>query len=106
MSRRPRDGTQPLVPRGIPKPQLRHEVLPFVLDLPPRRMQPAGELRTADLAGIELVSACDRLPMHTAQIFRDRGERPIAAPEALELRVMCVAARAAGEHRLREQRLA
>src|SRR5690606_20613253 len=57
----------------------------------------------ADAAPVEAVAAGIGLVRHAAQIAADRGRRVGGGAEPLQLRMVRVAARRPGEHRLREQ---
>src|SRR5690349_19162832 len=89
--------------RRVPRAQLGLEVLPLVPQLSVRELDRAGDTDARQLRFIEPVAAAPPLGCNFAQVQRDQ---PRLASEALQLRMTRVAARAAGEHRLREQTLA
>ena len=110
MTARPPRRTDPFQPSRIAHRELRLEVLPFVRELAAgrgdRRDAFCGTADARDPRAVEAVSAAVGLVLDRAEVARDRGTRPLRAPEARELRMMAVAHRPPGEHRLGEERLA
>lgn len=86
-------------------PQLAPRVAPLEAELAGGLGDAAAPGGPADAPPVEAQSARERLVAHGAQISRDAGARRGLAQEAHELRMCAVAARAPGEHRLREQGL-
>ena len=79
---------------------------PLVSQLAARGAQHDAPPAYADPGAAERVAAGRGLLEHGVQVGIDGRERPAVRAEPLELRVVAVAARAAPQHRARQQRLA
>lgn len=106
MAFRPGRGLPDLMGRRAAQRQLVAQVLPFEFELAARHRDAADRRRRAELAAVEAVAARQRFGMHRRQVRVDRGQRLGVFTEALQLRVVLVAARLAAQHRTRQQGLA
>src|SRR5690554_7940028 len=87
---------------GAPYGQLAQKVPPLVVELPGRDRNLGHVTLAEDLRRREGVAAGIRLVRDAAQVRARRCQRVSGRPEALQLRVIAVAARGAFDDRLRE----
>src|SRR5690349_9618173 len=91
---------------GAARTQLGEEVGALVPELSFGGRDPDARPRSRDLRAIERITAPLGLLQHRVEISVDGGARRGVRTEALELRMVPIAARASAKHRLREQPLA
>src|ERR1041385_3948234 len=91
------------VRRRVTRAQLRLQVLPLVAQLAVRDFDRAGDAHARQLGLIESIPAPPPLGRDLAQVDGDRAR---LAAKSIQLRMPRVAARAAGQHGLREQSFA
>lgn len=103
MTRWIHDAEPPRVERWTADGELRQQVLPLEVELPLRDPDSGNRPDRSDLASVEVVSARCGFVMNRPEIGIDRQTRRWMVEEALELRVMPVAARFTPEHGTREQ---